>query len=94
MKLPPVSVLETWPKSNYLDPETRGNALTVFNSVCLGLMTIILGLRLYTRVFVKKWFGWDDFYIVCAYVGFASSSKIYKCSSFAFTIRMLIADFL
>lgn len=68
MKLPPKSVLKSWPKPNYVNPETRGNSLLVFNSVFLALVTICLVLRLYTRLVVKRWLGWDDFFITCAYV--------------------------
>lgn len=79
MKLPPTSVLKTWPKPNYVNPETRGNALIVFNSVFLVLMTIILGLRLYSRLIMKRWFGWDDFFIICAYVSCICVLSLTQC---------------
>ncbi|TID19487.1 hypothetical protein E6O75_ATG06825 [Venturia nashicola] len=68
MKLPPPSVLRTWPKPNYANPTTRGNTLIIFNSVLLGFMTIILGLRLYTRLILNNFFGWDDGFIICSYM--------------------------
>lgn len=68
MKLLPLSILETWPIPNYVNPDTRGNALIILNSIFLAFMTVILGLRLYTRLVVKRWFGWDDVFIISAYV--------------------------
>jgi hypothetical protein len=53
---------------NYENPETRGNALTILNSVFLSFAAIFIGLRLYTRMFVRKWFGWDDVFIVLGFV--------------------------
>ncbi|KAE9969593.1 hypothetical protein BLS_005312 [Venturia inaequalis] len=67
MKLLPLSILETWPIPNYVNPDTRGNALIILNSIFLAFMTVILGLRLYTRLVVKRWFGWDDVFIISAY---------------------------
>ena len=68
MKLPPAAVLATFPNPNYVNPETHGPALTIVNSVFLGLATIAIVLRVYTRLFVRKWFGWDDAFIILAYV--------------------------
>jgi hypothetical protein len=68
MKLPPAAVLATFPKPNYVNPETHGPALLIVNSAFLGLATIAIVLRIYTRLFVRKFFGWDDTFIILAYV--------------------------
>jgi hypothetical protein len=57
-----------FPPPNYDNPKTRGNALTVVDSVFLAVALIFLLLRLYTRLFVRKWFGWDDVFICLAFV--------------------------
>lgn len=66
----PLAVLFTWPQPNYVDPVTRGPALIIINIIFVSLCTILLFLRLYTRIFVKRWFGSDDVFIILAYVSF------------------------
>jgi hypothetical protein len=68
MKLPPPEVLMSYPPPNYVNPTTRGPTLVIVNGVFLGIATLAVLLRLYTRLFVKRWFGWDDVFICCAYV--------------------------
>jgi len=66
MLLPPKSVQAEWPVANYINPVTRGPAVVIVNSIFITLCVIIVVLRLYVRIFVKKWFGWDDVFIVFA----------------------------
>jgi hypothetical protein len=61
--LPPAAVIASWPAPNYENPATRGPALLVLNSVFLAISSIFVLLRVYTRVFMVKSFGWDDLYI-------------------------------
>lgn len=61
---PPASQLRQWPAANYVNPEKRGPELVIVNSVFLGIATIFIALRLYTRLIVKKWFGLDDVLIL------------------------------
>jgi hypothetical protein len=68
MKLPPIDVLMTFPHPNYVNPETSGDALLVVNSVFVALAALALILRLYTRLVVLKFFGWDDTFITIAFV--------------------------
>lgn len=63
----PASVIETWPAPNYINPETRGQALVVVNTALLLLVLVVFGLRIHTRIHVKRWSGVDD---VC--LGFAT----------------------
>ncbi|KAH7402780.1 hypothetical protein BKA66DRAFT_564681 [Pyrenochaeta sp. MPI-SDFR-AT-0127] len=65
---PPTEVLLSWPTPNYDHPVTRGNALLVVNSVLITLVIITVGLRLYTRLVIKRWFGLDDVFILLAMV--------------------------
>ncbi|KAF1830954.1 hypothetical protein BDW02DRAFT_76513 [Decorospora gaudefroyi] len=66
MQLPPVAVLLTWPTPNYEDPVTRGPALVIVNSIFLSLVVLTVTARLYTRLVIKRWFGWDDVFILLA----------------------------
>lgn len=68
MQLPSVSVLSSWPTSNLINPETRGPAEIITVSVLLALVTILLCIRVYTRLWVSNGFGLDDVLILLAYV--------------------------
>lgn len=74
MRLPPVEVLLQWPTPNYTNPVTRGDALLIVNSILITLVIITVGLRLYTRLVIKRWFGLDDVFILLALV---STDKCY-----------------
>jgi hypothetical protein len=68
MKLPPLEIILTWPTPNYKDPVTRGSALIVINYTLAIITFIIVALRLYTRLFIIRWFGLDDVFIILALV--------------------------
>jgi hypothetical protein len=57
-----------WPKPNYINPETRGPALYIINGLFFTLATFAIVIRLYARIFVRRWFGLDDFLILLAWV--------------------------
>lgn len=67
----PPSVLATWPLPNYVDPHRNPAtiALYVINGVFLGLATIAVAARLYTRIVIRNWFGLDDLCVILAFVG-------------------------
>jgi hypothetical protein len=73
MRLPPPEVRATWPKPNYVDPETRGPALIIVELTILPLALLTLALRLYARVVLLKNGGWDDWLMVGAAVSFLLS---------------------
>ena len=66
MQLPPVDVLLGWPTPNYIDPETRGPALLIVNSILIAITILVVIARLYTRIVIKRWFGIDDVFILIA----------------------------
>ncbi|KAI0861042.1 hypothetical protein F4860DRAFT_186899 [Xylaria cubensis] len=68
MKIPPVEVVAGWPKPNYIDPESRALAGEIIGSILLGLVTVILAIRLYSRKRLTNGFGLDDFFICFAYI--------------------------
>ncbi|TKA78707.1 hypothetical protein B0A49_02522 [Cryomyces minteri] len=59
----PLSVVLTFPLPNYQHPQTRGGALVVVNFIFIILVLLAVGLRFYTRIAVKRWFGSDDVWI-------------------------------
>ena len=46
--------------SNFENPESRGPAIVILCSVFIGIMWPIFVLRLYSKVWVIRRFGWDD----------------------------------
>ena len=46
--------------SNFENPESRGPAIVILCSVFIGIMWPIFILRLYSKVWVIRRFGWDD----------------------------------
>lgn len=68
MQLPAPEVFLSWPTPNYKNPKTRGDALVIVNSIFIGFTVIIVFLRLYTRLVIKRWLGIDDIFILLALV--------------------------
>ncbi|KAK6864777.1 hypothetical protein PG990_005785 [Apiospora arundinis] len=68
MIIPPLSVIASWPKPNYDNPESQGPVGLGIGSAVLVLVTLVLLLRLYTRRWISKGFGLDDVLIICAYI--------------------------
>lgn len=64
----PIAVILSWPRGNYDHPVTRGKALLIINVIFAALVVGIVFLRLYTRLFIKRWVGLDDVFIVLATV--------------------------
>lgn len=60
---PTKEVIASWPKANFVNPETRGPALTVVNVVFIVLVVLVVTLRYYTRLRISKSFGLDDWVI-------------------------------
>ena len=68
MFIPPLSVWNTYPEPNYVDPELRPIALVVMNWIFVVIITVVTALRLYARICVVQAFGWDDILIIPALV--------------------------
>lgn len=68
MQLPPWRVIVDWPKPDYVDPETRGDALLILMVVFSFLVFMAVIGRYYSRIVIKRWFGWDDSMITLAWV--------------------------
>jgi hypothetical protein len=70
----PITVLLSFPVPNYTNPDTRGPALLIVNGVFIAIVIAVVLLRLYTRIFIKRWVGSDDIFIVIATVGHHSDA--------------------
>jgi hypothetical protein len=64
----PIDVLLSFPNPNYTDPVTHGASLVIVNCVFISLVTIFVALRLYTRLYLKRWFGIDDWCIILSWI--------------------------
>ncbi|TVY75578.1 hypothetical protein LSUE1_G004653 [Lachnellula suecica] len=68
MQLPPAWYLATLPPPNYVDPVTRGNAKVIINIILYSILICFIGLRIYTRTHLRKFFGIDDILILVALI--------------------------
>ncbi|KAL8689065.1 MAG: hypothetical protein Q9218_005173 [Villophora microphyllina] len=78
---PTLEVIKSWPKPNYVNPVTRGPALTVVNIIFIILVVLVVGLRYYTRIRITRSFGLDDWVIGASLI-----------PTFALTVVVLVAD--
>ena len=60
---PTKEVIASWPAPNFVNPVTRGPALTIVNIIFIILVFIVVGLRYYTRLRITRSFGQDDIVI-------------------------------
>ena len=53
-----------WPPpgitSNFINPVTRGPALVISSAISITLMVLSVTVRFYTKLYIKKTWGWDD----------------------------------
>jgi hypothetical protein len=63
-----LNTVAKWPSPNYVDPVKHGPALLVVNVLFFSLMTVVLALRLISKVLIKRSFGVDDILICVAWV--------------------------
>jgi hypothetical protein len=61
-----IQTFETWPKPNYINPETRGNSVIIIHSILYTLVVVVVGLRIFTRARISRCFGADDTFILIA----------------------------
>jgi hypothetical protein len=64
----PFPVIVTWPVPNYINPERRPKEILVASFLFLFLATSIVGLRVWTRVTIRRFVGADDFLVIFAWV--------------------------
>ncbi|KAM5494982.1 hypothetical protein McaMca56_005860 [Microsporum canis] len=61
---PSPEIVASWPKPNYVDPEYQGPQLVIVTLTFCSLSYIVVVLRMYVRLRIKKNAGWDDWLIV------------------------------
>jgi hypothetical protein len=75
-----LDVLLSYPTPNYENPVTRGPELYILNSIFFAVMLFCVAVRLYSRVFIRRWFGWDDCFLVLAVVGRRSRKTFHNAN--------------
>jgi hypothetical protein len=65
----PIDVILSWPARNTINPVKRGPELWIVSSIFFPIATLCVGTRLYSRIFIRGWFGPDDALILIAFVG-------------------------
>ena len=63
-----IPTVESWPTPNYINPQTRGDSVLIIHSTLYSLVVIVVGLRIYTRIWISRSFGLDDVFILIAMV--------------------------
>lgn len=74
MRNPPPEVIKTWPKPNYVNPEYAGPELAIIGVTFTTLSIIVMSLRMYVRLHLRKAASWDDWLMVAAIVRSSSFS--------------------
>ncbi|KAF3941829.1 hypothetical protein ABW19_dt0209601 [Dactylella cylindrospora] len=65
-RVPPPEVVAAWPKPNYENPANRGHYLIAVEVVLFFLTAVVVLGRIYTRRWLIRSFGWDDWFIIPA----------------------------
>jgi hypothetical protein len=68
MRSPPPEVVASWPRPNYVNPETRGPDLIVAGVITLTVAVTCLVLRMYVRLRIMRKTELDDWVMVVATV--------------------------
>ncbi len=77
MQLPPIEVLLSWPPPNYVDPkDVRGPQLLIITFVLFPIALISVALRTFTRLYISKSFGADDWFLLVAVVPTAACAVL------------------
>ncbi|GBF60139.1 hypothetical protein TMEN_2543 [Trichophyton mentagrophytes] len=66
MRNPPPEVIKSWPKPNYVNPEYAGPELAIIGVTFTTLSVIVMSLRMYVRLHLRKAASWDDWLMVAA----------------------------
>jgi len=69
---PSIEVQASWPKSNYVNPETRPDTILILAYIFGPLTMLMLLVRLWVRIFHQRCPGWDDWLMLAATVSHSS----------------------
>ncbi|KAI8931084.1 hypothetical protein NX059_012095 [Plenodomus lindquistii] len=74
---PPPEVIHSWPKPNYVNPETRPDTVLILACI-MGPITVgMLLARLWVRIMIQKRPGWDDWIMLAATVPIIALTILY-----------------
>ena len=96
-------IVTGWQTPNYVNPITRGPELWIVIGIFLFLASLAVGVRLYTRIFVRHWFGFDDALLIFSLVSeniikpFPLQSLIISCvfsqfAAYAVTATVIVGN--
>lgn len=68
MLVAPPEVIASWPKPNYVNPEHQGPHLMIVVIGCFTISSVVVALRTYVRVKIKRNVGWDDWLMLSTLV--------------------------
>ena len=80
---PPLDVVITWPKPDYIDPVTHGPSLMIVAIIFTPLMLLAVGLRFYTRLSLTQNLDVDDVLIGATTI---SPVNRHQCSNAILTV--------
>ena len=87
-KSAPPSVIASWPTRNYVNPPNRGPGLEIICLVFSNLAVFVVATRIFSRLFITRAPGWDDFLIVVGLVfGIAMTVMIIVSNKLYFSGR-------
>lgn len=64
----PLSVIATWPKPNFVNPEKRPNTILLIAFIGGPITIALMLVRLWVRIIHQRAPGWDDWMMVAASV--------------------------
>ncbi|EER27805.1 hypothetical protein CPC735_031410 [Coccidioides posadasii C735 delta SOWgp] len=76
MRHPPPEVIASWPTPNYVNPEFQGPQLAVVGITLLVISFIVVFLRMYVRIWIRRSAGWDDWLMLLVLPILLSTSVI------------------
>jgi hypothetical protein len=80
--LPTPADILSWPKANYINPDTR-RPLVLGVEIPLTILTILFTAgRFYSRTVIVKALGWDDWFMLLATI-FSTATNVMTCVSVA-----------
>lgn len=66
---PPPEMIASWPPPNFSNPQSKGPTLLIVELLLITIVCVVVLLRIYSRVYLRKTFGLDDWFILPATVG-------------------------
>lgn len=88
---PPSSVIASWPRPNYVNPETRGWAGPIILIIFGALATAMYAARMWARLLVSKNAGLDDILVSIAMIpllGLTVSAVLGPYTNLSFVVRV------